>query len=309
MTVKTTSSNKKSWKNYDYKKAARILKNSDLLKIDFRKKEPLSKYQKQKIRDLIKVDDGAIFRMAKFRQEGKNRRRLEKLAGIPQGFKLTPDYVQKKVGDALLHGKMDLNKKEISELNNLYNQHRKTIINNPNNYGLRNFTRKKVTKSQGKLMVKSGWTVKNGHVYLPTNVNYTKGYKTGLYYYTFPNGSKVPALVHHNKKRIGVKEYSYLLMSTSREILEILNNLEASGIDRLDNDLIYTSPTKARLNDSASKTDSIGWFLNYISNSATDAATDKKTKAVDKPLKAELESDLIESMRVDSDTKPTEKVL
>lgn len=283
----------KRWskKNFEYKRAAEILKNSGLLKTDLRKE--LTKYQKQKIRDLYRLNGGALFRMARFKEEAKQRRRLEKLADINGGTKLTPELVKYKVGQALLKNPNGLSKKQLSELNNLYIKNRKAINNNPNNYGLRGFRRVKVTKRNAEILIKNGWVVKDGYAFFPTLAYKTKGFKKDLYLYTFPNGQKFPAIVEHTYKRVGGKEFTYFIQASSTEIVKLTNDLMTSGKTNLYPDLLYTSGSKARENTNAKRVDDIGEFMHYVANTVNGKSSKNSTADT-----------LIESIRIESNTKP-----
>lgn len=292
---KTTHS-RKFWKKFDYKRAAEILKHSGMLNVDLRK--PLTKYQRQKTRELYTENGGTLFRMAKFREESKNRKRLERLAGINRGRELTSDYVTAKVGEAIFKNPNNLSKRQLSELNSLYVKNRKAIKNNPRNYGLRNFVKQKVDKNQAKILKKNGWNIKNGYAYLPTLSTKTKSYLKNLYYYTFPNGEKIPALVEHNYKRVGGKEYAYILQADESELTKLINGMIESGHKNLGKDLIYTSGSRARENLNAQKLDDIGEFMHYVAT----VVNNKKNH------NDGTSEQLIESIRIESNTKPTDKV-
>ena len=294
---KKSTKNGQNWKNFDYHRAAVILKHSGFVNFDLRKN--LTKYQKQRIRNLVKENNGAVFSMAKYREESKNRRRIEKLAGISQGKKLTPEYVIGKIAETQIHNPQKLSQSQLDELTKLHDINRKSILNNPNNYGLRNFTRKKVSKKEAELLKSQGWTVKNGHAYLPTLAYKTKSFLNGLYIYQFPNGAELPALVEHNYKRTGGKEFTYFIQAESKELTALINDLIEKGLSNLFPDILYTSPTKARENENASRVADLFEFMHYvgviINKEKSDKARDQKADV------------LIEAVKIESNNRPTKK--
>lgn len=290
MTKKSATKNFRSWGDKKYHAAAKALKTAHVVNWDLRKKS-LTKYQKQKIRDIIR-NESPLWVMAKNRQDTKTKKRIASLSGQDVKKPLSMQQIL----DAANSG--NLSDRQKKELVRLAHENKRKIINNPN-FGLRDFQYKKVTKAEGERLKKHGYIVKGNHAYMPTS-KLTKSYM-GIYYYTFRNGVNLPAAVYHNKtKSLTQPEYLYVILSTPQELTMLFEDLIEQGLTDFYPDFIFTSSSVSRLNDDIQKVTNLLDFMQYVTN------TDNEENAEEEQTEIQLR--LITNIRIASNTKPIKKV-
>jgi hypothetical protein len=257
---------RKNMSEADYKKAAKTLKESNILKnVDLRKK--FTPYQKRKIRDLVRKNDGALYRMAKYRQETKARKYLSEKLDFDYNNLIDAGLLAKKMqGLRKAHKRGEISDAVFNRTLNYYRdmRHHITGKNVNNNYGLQNFTVKKVNKTEAEILKENGWVVIGNKAYLPTSVNHSKSY-LGIRYYKFPNGIEHPALVESIKNTATKHSYKYFLLGDAKVLTRLLQNLERDGVDSIYPDLMYTSPSRSK--DAIRRSQffpSIKALLNYV---------------------------------------------
>lgn len=298
--MKNSNQSRKNFKDSDYKKFAKILKDAGAINVNLRK--PLSDYQKRKIRDYVKGDNHAIFQVAKHRHDAKVKKYVCNKLDINPNQKISSQMLKMKMDEFAVKAQ----KGEISEsvYYRMKRDYREMVTHyrlGNTSFGSMNFQTKKVTKEEKEILQAHGWTIINGKAFLPTNVNNSVSY-LGVRKYIFPNGIEFDALVEHIKNSAHGHTYKYFLLGDAASLTNLLQNLQNDGIDSLDPDLLYTSPSKAR--DSFEYVrlhDSISEFLFYV----TEIVNDKSHKNKTKSQKEKIEERLIEGMHILSHTKPT----
>ncbi len=294
---------KKSTK-FDYRYHRKILKESGIVNWDLRKAP--TDYQKRKIRQMVKGDEAAVYRMAKNRHDFKVKKhfidtvnKFSEHGGIELHGRISREQVQMEYRNLIDKYKDGaISDSQMKRIRGEYQALSSALKSISTSYGRYNFTRKKVNKEEKEILLAEGWTIKGNYAYLPTNAKYSMSF-IGVSVYEFNDKISHPATVEHIKNSPFKHPYRYYLIGSGRELSRLLKRLEKAGIDNLYPDLMFTSPSRSK-NAINSLFPSIQQLLNYMSS----ILENEENEDLPANAKSEILDELIGGINILSFQKP-----